>query len=159
MLGDNEALSTIRHNIGRGIYELNYLTDRVAALDIRFQIYEDLGDGFKEENSYYAVDIKKHGPNILLDIPIKEGLVNLRLDPGDKPVRFYVNQICLNDEDVTDKLIGINKNGCMDIRSCIQKNNTFVFRKNDPHIKLPVKSLNAKAGDILKVDCRAEYIF
>ena len=70
VLGDNEALSTIRHNIGRGIYELNYLTDRVAALDIRFQIYEELGDGFKEENSYYAVDIKKHGPNILLNIPI-----------------------------------------------------------------------------------------
>ena len=159
VLGDNKALSTIRHNIGKGIYELNYLTDRVAALDMRFQIYEDMGEGFREENSYYLVDIKKHGQNILLNIPIKEGLVNLRLDPGDKPVRFYVNQICLNDEDVTDKLIGINKNGCMDIRSCIQKNNTFVFRKNDPHIKLPIKGLNAKAGDILKVDCRAEYIF
>ena len=159
VLSENKAMSEIRHNIGKGIYDLKYLTDRVAAFDIRFQIYEDFGDGFREENSYFAVNIKKHGPNMELSIPIKEGIKNLRIDPGNRPVRFYVNQILLNGDDVTEKLIGINKNGCLDARSCMQKNNTFVFRTEDPHFKLPVKTVNAKAGDILTIDCRAEYIY
>ena len=60
---------------------------------------------------------------------------------------------------MTDKLIGINKNGCMDIRSCVQVNNTFTFKKADPHFKLPLKGLDAKEGDVLKIDCRAEYIY
>ena len=72
---------------------------------------------------------------------------------------YYVNQILLNDNDVTEKLIGINKNGCMDVRNCVQKNSTFIFKKEDPHVKFPLKGLNTKEGDILKIDCRAEYIF
>ena len=159
VLNHNKGMSDIRHNIGKGVYNLDYLTDRVAALDIKVQVYEDFGEGFKEENSYYLVDIKKHGPNLILNIPIKEGVKNLRVDPGDKPVRFYVNRITLNDQDVTDKMLGALKNGCLDIRSCIQKNNSFIFRKEDPHVKFPVKGLDAKAGDILKIDCRAEYIY
>ena len=159
VLHDNLALSTVRHNIGKGVYDLKYMTDRITALDIKFQIYEDFGDGFSEENSYYLVNIKKHGPNMLLNIPIKENTRSLRVDPGDMPVRFYVNHIYLNETEVTDKLIGINKNGCMDIRSCVQVNNTFTFKKADPHFKLPLKGLEAKAGDVLKIDCRAEYIY
>ena len=159
VLCENKALSTVRHNIGKGVYDLKYMTDRIAALNFVFQIYEDFGDGFSEENSYKLVNIKKHGPNMLISIPIKEGIRNLRLDPGDVPVRFYVNQILLNDEDVTEKLIGLNKNGCVDIRSCVQKNTMFIFKKGDPHIKLPMKGLNAKAGDVLRIDCRAEYIY
>jgi hypothetical protein len=159
VLSKNKALSTIRHDIGKGVYDLKYLTDRIAAFDIKFQIYEDYGEGFREENSYFLGEFKKHGPNMLLDILIKDGLKNLRVDPGDKPLRFYVNHIYLNDEEVTDKLIGINKNGCMDIRSCVQVNNTFTFKKADPHFKLPLKGLDAKEGDALKIDCRAEYIY
>ena len=96
---------------------------------------------------------------MLVSIPIKDNTRALRIDPGDMPLRFYVNQIRLNDEDVTGKLIGINKNGCMDIRSCVQKDNVFTFKKEDPHFKLPLKGLNAKAGDVLTIDCRAEYIY
>ena len=81
------------------------MTDRITALDIKFQIYEDFGDGFSEENSYYLVDIKKHGPNMLLSIPIKENTRSLRVDPGDMPIRFYVNHIYLGDTEVTDNLI------------------------------------------------------
>lgn len=159
VLHENEALSTVRHNIGKGVYDLKYLTDRVAALDIKFRIYEDFGDGFKEENSYFVSDIKKHGPNMLVRIPVKEEIRSLRVDPGDMPCRFYVNHIFLNDEEVTEKMIGINKNGCMDIRACVQVNNTFTFKKEDPHFKLPLKGVGAKPGDVLKLDCRVEYIY
>ncbi|MBR4412184.1 MAG: methyltransferase domain-containing protein [Lachnospiraceae bacterium] len=158
VLSKNKALSTVRHDIGKGVYDLKYLTDRIAAFDIEFQIYEDYGEGFREENSYFLSEFKKHGPNILLNIPMKDGLKNLRVDPGDKPLRFYVNHIYLGDEEITDKLIGINKNGCMDIRSCVQVNNTFTFKKADPHFKLPLKGLDFKEHDVLKIDCRAEYI-
>ena len=159
VLNKNLALSTIRHNIGKGVYDLKYMTDRIAALNIVFRIYEDFGDGFSEENAYNTVDIKKQGPNMLVSIPIKDNTRALRIDPGDMPLRFYVNRINLNDEDVTGKVIGINKNGCMDIRSCVQKDNVFTFKKEDPHFKLPLKGLNAKAGDVLTIDCRAEYIY
>ena len=159
IVNKNLPLPTIRHNIGKGVYDLKYLTDRVAALGMKFQIYEDFGEGFKEENSYYLVDIKKYGPNMLLSIPIKDGIKSLRVDPGDKPVRFYVNQILLNDKDVTQSLLGLLKNGCMDIRSCVQKDNVFTFKKEDPHFKFSLKGLQVKAGDVLKIDCRAEYIY
>ena len=148
----------IRHNIGKGVYNLDYLLDRVAAMNIKVQVYEDYGDGFREENSYYMVNIKKHGPNIVLNLPIKEDVKNLRVDPGDNPIRLYVNQVKLNDKDVTNSVLGLTKNGCIDIRSCIQKNNVFTFRKDDPHIKFPLKNLGAKAGDVLTIDCRVENI-
>ena len=159
ILSENKAFSTIRHQIGHGIYNLDYILDRVAALNIRVQIYEDFGEGFKEENSYYLVDIKKQGPGMLLNIPLKSGLKNLRVDPGDKPVRFYVNHIYLNDEDVTEKMMGLLKNGCLDLRSSIQKNNTIIFRKDDPHVKFSLKGFNVSDSDVLKIDCRAEYIY
>ena len=159
VLKENVALPTIRHNIGKGVFNLDYMTDRIASLNMKVQVYEDFGDGFKEENSYYLVNIKKQGPNMVLNVPIKDGVKNLRIDPGDKPVRFYVNQIKINDTDVTKESLGIMKNGCIDIRSCIQKGNVFTFKTNDPHLKISVKGLSAKAGDVLSIDCRAEYIY
>jgi len=159
ILNKNKAMSTIRHNIGKGVYSLDYMTQRISGLNIRVQVYEDFGDGFKEERSYYVSDIKKHGPNLLFKIPMKKGLKNLRVDPGDTPVRFYVNHICLNDIEITDEIIGRLKNGCVDVRYAIQKNNTFIFKRSDPHFKLPLKGLKFNEGDILTIDCRAEYIY
>ncbi|MBO7374722.1 MAG: methyltransferase domain-containing protein [Lachnospiraceae bacterium] len=158
ILGDNVGMPDIRHNIGKGVYNLDYLLDRVAAMNIKVQVYEDYGDGFREETSYYMVNIKKHGPNIVLNLPIKEDVKNLRVDPGDNPIRLYVNQVKLNDKDVTNSVLGLTKNGCIDIRSCIQRNNVFTFRKDDPHIKFPLKNLGAKPGDTLTIDCRVENI-
>lgn len=158
VMGENVPMPTIRHNIGKGVYELSYLTDRVSGLSMKVQIYEDFGEGFTEENSYFLSDIKKYGPSLLLEIPIKEGTKSLRVDPGDRPARFYVNQIFLNDKDVTNELMGLSKNGCLNPKTSIQKNNTVIFKTNDPHIKFNLKSIGAKEGDLLKIDCRVEYI-
>lgn len=156
--GDAVLMPTIRHNIGKGVYGLSYLTDRVAGLGIKVQVYEDFGSGFNEANSYFLSDIKKYGPSLLLEIPIKAGIKNLRVDPGDRPARFYVNQIKLNDRVVTDELMGLSKNGCLNPKTSIQKNNMVIFKTNDPHIKFNLKAIDAKEGDILKIDCRVEYI-
>ena len=156
--GDSIPMSTIRHNIGKGVYDLSYISDRIAGLDIKIQIYEDFGNGFNEQDSYFLSDVKKYGPSLIIKIPVKANVKNLRVDPGNRPLRFYVNRISLNDKDVTHELMGITKNGCLDIRDSIQKNNLVIFRNNDPHIKFNLKKINAKEGDILTIDCRAEYI-
>ena len=153
------TMPEIRHKIGKGAYSFDYMTDRVAGLNARFQIYEDYGDGFSEKNSYFLEDVKKYGANFLLEIEIKEGMKAVRIDPGDKPARFYVNQISCNDSVLTDKMIGVTKNGCADVRNTVQKGNVFIFKKEDPHFKLPLKGMGLESGDILKIDCRLEYIY
>lgn len=156
--GNSIPMPDIRHKIGKGAYSFDYMTDRVAGLDAKIQVYEDFGNGFTEENSYFLSDVKKYGANMLLEIPLKENIKAVRIDPGDKPARFYVNQILFNENDVTSKLIGNLKNGINDPRTSVQKGNVFIFKTTDPHIKLNVKDLKNVTG-VLKIDCRLEYIY
>lgn len=158
IIGNNKVMSTIRHEIGKGVYSLDYITDRVVGLNMRVQIYEDFGNGFSEENSYFT-EYKKNGPNVCVEAKCKENLKALRIDPGDKPARIYVNQVTLNDIIITDKVIGSLKNGCVNPKNVIQKDNVIVYKKADPHFKINLKGMSLKKDDILKIDMRVEYIY
>lgn len=158
IIGNNKVMSTIRHEIGKGVYSLDYITDRVAGLNMRVQIYEDSGNGFSEDNSYFT-EYKKNGPDVLVEAKLKNSLKALRIDPGDKPARIYVNQISLNDTVITDRVIGSLKNGCLNPKNVIQKDNVIIYKKADPHFRINLKGLDFKDGDILKINMRVEYIY
>lgn len=159
VMGDSVPMSVLRHEIGKGVYTLSYLTDKVSGLNSSIQIYEDYGNGFSEDKSFYVNDIKKNGPNLEFEIPINKGIKNLRIDPGDRPCRFYVNQICINDKDVTGELMGIFKNACVDVRNTVWTKNVITFKSNDPHIRLQIGKMGVNEGDKLFVSCRIETIF
>lgn len=159
VIEDSVPMSNLRHEIGKGVYSLSYLTDKVAGLCTEVQIYEDFGGGFSEEYSYYVNNIKKNGPDLEFEVPINKGVKNLRIDPGNRPCRFYVNFISLNGKDVTSELMGMFKNGCIDLRNAVWTKNVITFKSDDPHIKLRVGKMGAREGDRLLISCRIETIF
>ncbi len=156
--GDYMAASEIRHAIGNPVYSLDYLLDAVGARGNGIQIYEDTGKGFSEEQSYRIQNIVRVGNDYEFDIKLNPDLINIRIDPCDRPCIVSVELVQMDGEELVSKLAGKGQNGFRSHNGVRLANNSFFFADGDPHFMWKVDKYAKKEAAVLHVKLRMEYL-
>lgn len=156
--GDYMAASEIRHAIGNPVYSLDYLLDAVGARGNGIQIYEDTGKGFSEEQSYRIQNIVRVGNDYEFDIKLNPDLINIRIDPCDRPCIVSVESVQMDGEELVSKLAGKGQNGFRAHNGVRLANNSFFFADGDPHFMWKVDKYAKKEAAVLHVKLRMEYL-
>lgn len=155
--GDYLATSEMRHVIGNPVYSLDYLLDAVGAVGNRIQIYEDKGKGFSEENSYFIEKESRCGNTHEFSIKLKQDLINVRIDPCNKPCIVSVESVIADGKELLSELAGKGKNGSRSHNGIRLTNNAFFFTDTDPHFMWKVSGLAQKESE-LKIKMQIEYL-
>lgn len=155
--GDYMAASEIRHAIGNPVYSLEYLLDCIGSKE-RIQIYEDTGKGFSEEESYFVEKTRRIGTQVLFDIKLKQDLINVRIDPANRPCILNIQSVTLNGQEMASELAGKGKNGKGAHNGVRLSETAFFFGDGDPHFKWNVSKLADKKDAVLHIQMQVDYI-
>lgn len=157
--GTRMSMAEIRDAIGQPIYSLSELPMTMPAekQKNKVQIYEDMGEGFSEEHSYFPEDIfpdsdsKADNTAISgaeqrkIQITVKEKIRSLRIDPCSDYCIVWIESIKWNDMPVPFKNRWVVTNG---FRIGEQ---TYAFATQDPNITLQLAELERHQENTLQV--------
>lgn len=144
--GNRLAMGQIRDLIGfrvirPGKWMEQYQDDEAIN---RVQVYEDLGRGFSEENSYFVPDAFQNDREIELKLTVSGDVQTLRIDPAFASCVVHLEEILFNGEKVN-----IDSRKILKINGRIAKPATLIFPTEDPNIYLYLSSLNRRAENSL----------
>ena len=143
--GKRMSMAEIREAIGQPVYtlaDLPLLTPAQKQID-RVQIYEDMGEGFSEENSFFLEEIETQQKEFQLIV--KEGRKALRIDPCSDYCIVRIKDIKWNDESVPLKNKKFMTNGFR------IGEGVYGFATQDPNITLYVSELENRQENKLQV--------
>lgn len=155
--GDYLVASELRHLIGNPVYSLDYLLDAVGAVGNRIQIYEDKGKGFSEENSYFIEKEARCGSIHEFDIKLNQDLINVRIDPCDKPCIVSIESVTVGGREAVTEFTGKGKNGFRSHNGIRLTSQAFFFPDADPHFTWKIGQM-VKSADKLHVKMQIEYL-
>ncbi len=143
--GKRMSMAEIREAIGQPVYtlaDLPLLTPAQKQID-RVQIYEDMGEGFSEENSFFLEEMETQQKEFQLIV--KEGRKALRIDPCSDYCVVWIKDIKWNDESVPLKNKKFMTNGFR------IGEGVYGFATQDPNITLYVSELENRQENKLQV--------
>ena len=119
----------------------------------RVQIYEDRGEGFKEEESYFVRDAYRGEQQIELELAVDGNVHVLRVDPAFDSCMVKLLEVTFNGERVPlEKRKLLLANGKI-IKPAEQGNENYqpdiVFPTTDPNINLDLTLLERRAENTL----------
>ena len=156
--GEYLAASEIRHTIGNPVYSLEYLLDEIGAKNNGMQIYEDTGNGFSEPESYRIHKIARVGDRYEFDIKLKPDLINVRIDPCDRPCIVNIESVAFKGQEIASALAGKGRNGFHAHNGVRLTEKAFFFSDGDPHFQWKVAQYARKENAVLRVRLKIEYV-
>lgn len=143
--GRHKSMGEIRAAMGTYCVDPKILMEEhlQEILDNRIQIYEDRGEGFSEENSYYVPDIYTDKYTLETEIAFDGNVKALRIDPADRCCIVKIEELLLNGAvvPITKKTVQTNGKNI--------KDNTWIFTTSDPNFTLQVLKLPIQGKNIL----------
>lgn len=156
--GARMSMAEIRDAIGQPIFSLSELPMVMPAekQKNKVQIYEDMGEGFSEEHSFFLEDdfsgkdsnagsAVTHAAQREIQIAVKEGTKALRIDPCSDYCIVYIEKMQWNDTPLPFKNKWVAMNG---LRIGEQ---TYAFATKDPNITLQLSELEQRQENTLQV--------
>lgn len=146
--GKHKSMAEMRESIGYRLLEPAKWVHKFddSSEKERVQVYEDRGNGFSEEDSWFVKEASI-GENIIrLELLVDGDVHKLRIDPSMDRCLVRIREIRWNGAELNPerKLIEINgrriKNGC------------YVFRTEDPNINFSLLNLERKAENEMSVE-------
>lgn len=138
--GKRMSMGEIREAIAQPIYTIEdfSMASPAEKQKDKVQIYEDYGQGFSEENSFFLEEKE-------FEIVVAEGRKTLRIDPCSDYCIVLLKELKWNETEIPlkSKLLTVNGFKVGD--------GTFAFATQDPNITLQVAGLEQKADNVLKV--------
>ncbi len=157
--GNRCSMAEMREKIGCAIMNPQDWLDRYQdSEDVnRVQIYEDRGQGYSEEDSYFVRDAYQGDWLIELELQVSGEVEMLRIDPGMYPCMVKIAEMTFNGEAVPlhkRKLLYANGRivkpprgkGEKDKRDCP----SIVFPTEDPNINIGLKELKRREENLLR---------
>ncbi len=143
------SMPEIRNLIGNRILQPEKWLDKFTDFQEknRVQIYEDTGNGFSEENSYFVPDAYKGEQTVEMEIRVDGNVQALRIDPAMDACVVRVEEMTFNGRQVplNSKAV-FYTNGKM-----LKPSPAAVFPTQDPNLYLKVSGLDRQAENILFV--------
>lgn len=112
----------------------------------RIQIYEDKGEGYKEEESYFVKDAYEGENLVSLTLSLDGNVTMLRIDPAFDCCAVKFRRLDFNGEAVETDRKNIITNGKM------LRGGSYVFATEDPNINIKISNLNRKAENTLEAE-------
>lgn len=150
--GKRLAMAELRELIGHRIVTPLKWLDRYqdSELTSRVQVYEDAGEGFSEEKSYFVSDAYQGENLIRAELTVGGNVQRLRIDPAFAPCICRVLELNFNGESVRVARKGIvTANGKM--IKFDKKIPGFVFSTPDPNISIDISALKPQSENTLSV--------
>lgn len=110
----------------------------------RVQIYEDLGNGFREQDSYFVKGAFYTSDKIDFRIVLSDKVSRVRIDPAMETCIVYVEKIVYNGVEMPLKGKKISVNGVR------MGEGTFCFLTEDPNIAIDLSGLVRTAHNVLE---------
>lgn len=143
--GNRMALGEIREAIGNQIIRpghwLNHLD--ASAQKQRVQIYEDRGQGYREEESYFIPDAYQGENLIHLVLEVDKEVDTLRIDPAMDCCIVKIKKITLNGSAIKGERRSMITNGKRIGEA------TYAFDTEDPNINIRLSRLNPQKKNVL----------
>lgn len=140
--GKHLSMAELREAIGNRCYSLADICDGLTGRpdDDRIQIYEDTGNGFREEQSFFPEEdgeqlVRNAEGLVELSVKIGRGRSALRIDPGSSACLIRVKRIVWNGEAVPLKGKHLQMNGFR------IGEDVYAFPTEDPNITLSLWGL------------------
>ena len=155
--GNRSSMAEMREKIGcRVMRPQDWLEKYQDSQDVnRVQIYEDRGEGYKEEESYFVREAYQGDWLIALELKVGGDVKMLRIDPGMYPCAVKVREMTFNGATVPlHKRMLLYVNGS--IVSPADKDGerdcpSLVFATEDPNINVNLERLERKETNIFRV--------
>lgn len=143
--GKRMSIDEIRDAIGQPVYTIEKLPMLKPAEKLKgmVQIYEDRGNGFSEENSYF-IDEQQLCEGYL-EAAAEEGIKALRIDPCSDYCIVMLKQIKWNDTELPIKSRCITTNGFR------IGDGVYAFDTEDPNITIQLSQLEQRQENLLKL--------
>jgi len=119
----------------------------------RVQIYEDYGEGYSEEHSYFVREAYQSEKDIVFDIKVDSSVTMLRIDPSMCSCMVKIRSLTFNGEDIP-----CNKRKQFIINGTILKpakgetSLCLVFSTDDPNINISLEKLKKQEENVLHAE-------
>ena len=152
--GKRMAMAQMRELIGYRVMQPAKWIDQYQDSEHvnRVQIYEDLGDGYREETSYFVKDAYRGENHIELEIPVSGNVKMLRIDPCMDACMVKVKELTFNGVEIplqNKKNLLINGRLLKASRKEDANHPSMVFPTTDPNINLVLEGLERKGENVL----------
>lgn len=158
--GNRMSMSQMRDKIGYRLMTPQKWLERFQDSESvnRVQVYEDRGNGFSEEASYFVKDAYRGEQYIELEIPVDGNVHVLRIDPGFDSCMVKIQEMTFNGVAVPynrkEKLFGkkvlySNGKSCPSLEEKAGCGPSFVFDTTDPNLYLDLRLLDRRAENTL----------
>ena len=155
--GNNYSMAQMRDLIGYRMMVPQKWIDKYQDSEKvnRVQIYEDTGNGYQEETSYFVREAYQGENQIELELAVSGDVRNLRIDPAMDSCMVTIQEMTFNGEAVPlDKKKVLLTNGKLakpGDKNAESYQPSIVFPTTDPNINISVCELNRKAENIMYV--------
>lgn len=143
--GRHKSMSQMRDIIGYKIMEPGKWIHKFddSSHKERIQIYEDRGNGYKEEDSYFIKGVCE-GENIIrLELETDSQVSMLRIDPAMDCCAVRIRELLFNGE-----AVGLNRKNIITNGKAL-KPGSYVFATEDPNINIRLNQLDIKAQNTI----------
>ncbi len=159
--GNRRSMTEIRDLIGHKCYEPEKWIEKmtVAEQKGRIQIYVDKGNGFSEEESFFAdqglCDFYEDEAGIHLMLPVEAGVKALRLDPAFSECMVQMKELSFNQTalDRAGKNTVLTGNGV-----CLDESDTYVFATKDPNFYISLEGLPFDEVNFLEIGFEISFL-
>lgn len=142
--GRRMSMGEIREAIGQPVYSLSEfsMVPPAEKQKGKTQVYEDTGDGFNEQESYFLEENFQEEKE--LQLLVENGRLAVRIDPCSDSCIVSLRQLRWNDTPVSFKNKMFSTNGFR------AGDGVFAFETEDPNFTLTLSGLEQKSENILK---------
>ncbi len=146
--GNRLAMAEIRQRIGYRTVVPQKCLNQYQDSDFvnRVQIYEDRGEGCKEEESYFVKGAYQEENLIEMELAVDGDVRILRIDPAFSGCVVRIVELTFNGEPIP-----INKRKTVLVNGHMAKPATIVFPTQDPNINIVLSELNRQAENTLYI--------
>lgn len=147
--GKRCSMSEMRNLIGKRILKPIGWLERMAAQEAaeRVQIYEDRGNGFSEEASYFVEDAYRDGQTVELELRVDGDVQIVRIDPMMDSCVVCVEELTFNGNPVPLH----NKSVFYANGKLLKPAAGAVFPTEDPNLYLKIAELDRKPENVVYV--------
>ena len=141
VMGRRMSMPQIRELLGQGMFAPVKWMGKIeeSAGKDRVQIYEDKGNGYSEESSYFVEDAYVGEHSLEVKVKINADVRHLRIDPAMDSCICRIKEFTLNGE-----VIPFNNRKAVTINGRMA-GNSLVFATTDPNINVHLENMNRKS--------------
>lgn len=156
--GNHRSMVELRDMIGHRCFRPEGFLEKIREEEHRrcIQVYEDRGQGFQEEMSYYADSMASEDEEGLhLMLTVEPGVRQVRIDPAFADCMVLVKELKWNDRDLSfgGKTSVLDTNGTR-----LDDSGSFVFPTEDPNLVVSLQGLQFEEVNVLELGMERSFM-